>query len=69
MFFEHEGEELLHVLTGAIEWQVGMDKYTLKPGDTIHFDARIPHRGRSLAQPATALAMMYSPSGAGPHLA
>jgi transcriptional regulator with XRE-family HTH domain len=60
VFFEHDGEEMLHVLTGRIEWQVGVDKHVLEPGDTIHFDSRIPHRGHSLAGPATALVVMYS---------
>lgn len=69
VFFEHDGEELLHVLSGRIEWQVGMDKYILEAGDTIHFDSRMPHRGHSLAGPATALVVMHSPAGAGPHLA
>lgn len=63
VFFEHEGEEMIHVLTGRVEWQVGVDKFILEPGDTIHFDSRIPHRGHSLSGPATALVVMYSPSG------
>ena len=64
VFFEHDGEELLHVLTGRIEWQVGMDKYILEAGDTIHFDSRMPHRGHSLSGSATALVVMYSPGAA-----
>ena len=69
VFFEHEGEEMMHVLTGRVEWQVGVDKYVLEPGDTIHFDSRIPHRGRSLAGPATALVVMYSPARSSANLA
>lgn len=69
VFFQHEGEELLHVLTGKIEWQVGMHKYELGPGDTVHFDARMPHRGRSLSDGATALVVMYSPTGTNDNLA
>jgi quercetin dioxygenase-like cupin family protein len=61
-FFEHEGEELIHVISGKIEWQVGSIKYFLEAGDTIHFDSRIPHRGHSLSGSATALVVMYSPS-------
>lgn len=63
VFFEHEGEEVMFVLTGRVEWQVGVDKFILDPGDTIHFDSRIPHRGRSLAGPATALVVIFSPTG------
>jgi transcriptional regulator with XRE-family HTH domain len=66
VFFEHEGEELLHVLTGRVEWQIGIDKFVLEAGDTIHFDSRMPHRGRSLSGSATALVVMYSPGGDSP---
>lgn len=69
VFFEHEGEELIHVLSGRIEWQVGMDKYILGAGDTIHFDSRIPHKGHSISGPATALVVMYSPVAHGANLA
>jgi transcriptional regulator with XRE-family HTH domain len=61
VFFEHEGEEVMHILTGRVEWQVGVDKFLLEAGDTLHFDSRIPHRGHSLAGPATALVIIYSP--------
>ena len=63
VFFEHEGEEMVYLLTGRVEWQVGVHKYVLEPGDCIHFDSRIPHRGHSLHGPATAVVVMYSPSG------
>lgn len=69
VFFEHDGEELIHVLSGRIEWQVGTEKYLLEAGDTIHFDSRIPHKGHSLSGPATALVVMYSPAGMGANLA
>ncbi|TXI81521.1 MAG: XRE family transcriptional regulator [Cupriavidus sp.] len=62
VFFEHDGEELIHVLEGKLEWQIGMDKYVLEPGDTIHFDSRIPHRGRSLSGSTKALMVMYAPA-------
>lgn len=69
VFFQHEGEELLYVLSGRIEWQVGMEKYLLEAGDTIHFDSRMPHRGHSLSGDATALVIMYSPAGSHENLA
>ncbi|CAM3489550.1 HTH cro/C1-type domain-containing protein [Bordetella sputigena] len=61
VFFEHDGEELIHILSGRVEWQIGMDKFMLEAGDTLHFDSRMPHRGRSLGGPATALVVMYAP--------
>ncbi|TEA74135.1 helix-turn-helix domain-containing protein [Allopusillimonas ginsengisoli] len=69
VFFQHDGEELLYVLSGKIEWQVGSQKYVLKAGDTIHFDSQIPHRGRSLSGQATALVVMFSPAGFDENLA
>jgi transcriptional regulator with XRE-family HTH domain len=69
VFFEHEGEEVMFVLTGRVEWQVGADKFVLDPGDTIHFDSRVPHRGHSLSGPATALVVIFSPAGSKSNLA
>lgn len=69
VFFQHDGEELLYVLTGRVEWQVGMQKYILEVGDAIHFDSRMPHRGHSLSGAATALVIMYSPAGLHENLA
>ena len=33
VFFEHEGEEFMFVLTGRVEWQAGSRKLGLEPGD------------------------------------
>ena len=61
VFFEHEGEEFMYVLKGRVEWQAGGEKLVLQPGDSIYFDARMPHRGRSLDGEATAVVVTYSP--------
>jgi transcriptional regulator with XRE-family HTH domain len=61
VFFEHEGEEFLFVVSGRVEWQAGGDKLILEAGDSIYFDARLPHRGRSLDGEATALVVVCSP--------
>ena len=61
VFFEHDGEEFMFVLSGRVEWQAGSRKLVLEPGDSIYFDARLPHRGRSLEGEATALVVTYSP--------
>ena len=63
VFFEHEGEEFMFVLTGRVEWQAGSRKLVLEPGDSIYFDARLPHRGRALDGEATALVVTCSPKG------
>jgi transcriptional regulator with XRE-family HTH domain len=61
VFFEHDGEEFMFVLSGRVEWQAGSRKLVLEPGDSIYFDARLPHRGRALEGEAKALVVTYSP--------
>ena len=60
VFFEHEGEEFMFVLSGRVEWQAGSHKLVLEPGDSIYFDARLPHRGRSLEGEARALVVTFN---------
>lgn len=47
---QHEGEEFLYVLKGTIEFLYGAENYMLTEGDSIYFDAYIPHNGRSLGE-------------------
>lgn len=55
----HEGEEILFVLTGTIEMQIGARRETLNPGDCVQFDSTIPHRLTSLTDvPASALVVI-----------
>jgi mannose-6-phosphate isomerase-like protein (cupin superfamily)/DNA-binding XRE family transcriptional regulator len=61
VFFEHEGEEFVFILTGQVEWRMGHEKLVLQAGDSVHFDARLPHRGRALKGDATALVVVYAP--------
>ena len=65
VFFEHDGEEFMFVLGGRVEWQAGSRKLVLEPGDSIYFDARLPHRGRSLEGEASALVVTWSPKPGG----
>jgi transcriptional regulator with XRE-family HTH domain len=46
--FEHGGQEMIFVLSGAIELDFGSHNYTLNSGDCAYFDSHIPHRSRSL---------------------
>ncbi|WP_194270549.1 helix-turn-helix domain-containing protein [Glaciimonas soli] len=39
----HEGDEMVFVLSGKVEYAVGMERYVLNVGDSLHFDANIPH--------------------------
>jgi transcriptional regulator with XRE-family HTH domain len=40
----HGGREYGVVVTGRLEVQVGFERYSLDPGDSIHFDSSTPHR-------------------------
>lgn len=60
VFFEHEGEEFLFVLSGKVAFQVGDERWTLAEGDSIYFDAGVPHRGWSIGREAKALVVMDS---------
>lgn len=59
--FSHEGEEFMYTLEGVHEFIYNDRKYILNEGDSIYFDSRIPHTGRSIGkQRAKILAVMYS---------
>lgn len=40
----HPGEELVHVVSGEVEFLIGEKQYTLGAGDSLHFSGEIPHR-------------------------
>lgn len=42
--FRHDGKEYGYVISGRLGIQIGFEKYELGPGDSIKFDARMPHR-------------------------
>ena len=39
----HSGQEFNYVIEGKVKVTVGKSEHVLLPGDTIYFDARIPH--------------------------
>lgn len=44
----HSGEEFMLVLKGAVEIVVGERCFRLENGDSVYFDASLPHRMRSI---------------------
>ena len=58
VFFEHEGQEFMHVIAGKVEWQIGHERLVLEVGDSLYLDSRIPHRARAIDGPATALIVL-----------
>lgn len=59
---EHPGEELIHLLEGELEFEVGGVVYRLGPGDSLHFRTVQPHRWRNpTTEPCTALWLALRP--------
>jgi transcriptional regulator with XRE-family HTH domain len=46
--YEHAGTELLYVISGRVEVDIGGDLHRLEPGDAINYPGEIPHRTRRL---------------------
>ena len=59
--FRHEGEEFLYVLEGVHEFDYDGNKYIMKKGDSVYFDAGVPHTGRSIGKKkAKLLAVLFN---------
>jgi transcriptional regulator with XRE-family HTH domain len=57
--FEHAGEELIFVLSGSVEIELSGKLVRLDSGDTMYFDAYLPHRTRSVgSQQASVLVVI-----------
>jgi quercetin dioxygenase-like cupin family protein len=52
---EHSGAEWVYCLEGHVEYEIEGGEYPLAPGDSLLFDASLPHRWRN---PAPARARM-----------
>jgi transcriptional regulator with XRE-family HTH domain len=58
----HEGEEFIHVLTGALALEYGAEQYVLDEGDSVYYDSIVPHRVLAGGgKPARILAVIYTP--------
>lgn len=58
--YTHEGEEMIHILEGTLEFLYGEETFILRPGDNIYFDSCIPHSGKSRGdQKAKLLVVIY----------
>jgi transcriptional regulator with XRE-family HTH domain len=44
---EHPGEELVHLLSGELHIEVDQERFTLQPGDSLHFRTDRPHCWRN----------------------
>jgi transcriptional regulator with XRE-family HTH domain len=58
----HHGEEFVYVLEGELEIQLQDEHFLLQPGDSIYYDASVPHRVLHRGQgPARVLAVIHLP--------
>ena len=43
LVFEHDGEEMVLVLEGTMQFFHGGEEYILEPGDCVYYDSSVPH--------------------------
>ncbi|MFN6977082.1 MAG: cupin domain-containing protein [Gemmobacter sp.] len=56
----HPGEEVCHVLDGAIRYRIAGAVHRLGPGNTIHFHATEPHHWENAAEGPTRVVWVFS---------
>ena len=48
--FQHEGEEFIYVLSGTIEKSLDGETFTLREGDSLHYNGMTPHAWKTLGE-------------------
>lgn len=62
--FQHQGVEFIHMLSGEVVYRHGSDTYRLRPGDSLLFDADVPHGPEELVDvPIRFLSIMCQVAG------
>ena len=62
--FQHEGIEWLYMLEGEVRYRHGDQRFHLRPGDSLFFDADAPHGPDELIRlPARYLSVISYPQG------
>jgi len=60
--YQHEGEEFIYVLEGNLEIFVGDNSWTLKKGQSIHFNSALIHKlNNPKAETTELLVVVYTP--------
>lgn len=57
----HDGEEVLYLIEGSIEFHIGEDSFVMNAGDCVHFNCSKPHMGRNIGQGTARLLMVVTP--------
>jgi len=60
-FYSHEGEEFIHVLSGAFHIAVDDVQHVLGPGDSIAFPSQHPHSWKATGDEPTVLIWVNTP--------
>jgi len=58
----HTGQEFIYCLEGSIVYWVGQDEYILESGDSLIFQAHIPHRWENRSDTLTLCILIICPS-------
>ncbi len=56
--FQHEGEEFIYILSGSIEKTLDGEAFTLREGDSLHYNGMTPHAWKTLGD--TPARMMWT---------
>jgi transcriptional regulator with XRE-family HTH domain len=56
----HPGEEICHVISGVIHYEIGGEEYALGPGDAIHFKCSVPHLWKNASPGTTRVVWIFS---------
>jgi len=57
-----EGEAFIHVISGNLKFEYGNTVETLKPGDSVYYDAIVPHRVSCAEDsPVRIITVIYTP--------
>jgi len=66
--FIHTGQEFIYCLDGSLVYWVGENEFILKPGDSLIFQANIPHCWKNPNQIANHSILVICPSDQSDHL-
>jgi len=60
----HTGHEFVYCLSGTIRYQIEQEEYTLKPGDSLVFEAHLPHCWENSSEDTAQILLIFYPSDA-----
>ena len=60
--YGHEGEEFVYVLEGILNVTLDNEEFQLYPGDTMHYDSKIPHNWTNCTNKNVKLIVVNTPN-------